>query len=244
MPEKANSDRLVLPRATIPAAVRFETIGASACFRRGVGEQRRPGGGAGPRHVHEILPSHGHAIERTCRAPFAIAPPARSRLAPGALVRHQDEGGIFPLLRYAIQKEFGGLDGIQRPGGEKAADRRGGMMFQPFEHERLPSFLDRRRPLFGRRRRRKPLTQYSQEARLSRRMSRRDEPLHGRFDNGRSMSRHGFSAPHGSGIPRSAGIRRLGRTRAWRRSECDRGTYIPLAVITAWVALKPAADGG
>ena len=32
MPEKANSDRLVLPRATIPAAVRFETIGASASF--------------------------------------------------------------------------------------------------------------------------------------------------------------------------------------------------------------------
>src|SRR5271154_5282193 len=31
-PENANSDRLVLPRATIPAAARFATMGASRSF--------------------------------------------------------------------------------------------------------------------------------------------------------------------------------------------------------------------
>ena len=92
--EKANSERLVLPKATMPAAARFVTIGASFSFAGDLGIERRSCGGALARHVDEVLPRDGHAIERARCASFAVTFAARLRFLQGPLARDEMNDGL------------------------------------------------------------------------------------------------------------------------------------------------------
>ena len=89
--EKANSERLVLPSATRPAADEIRDDRRVFLFRRRLGVERRPGGGALVRHVDKVLPGDGNAIERARRASLAMTLAARRRFLESALARDEDE---------------------------------------------------------------------------------------------------------------------------------------------------------
>jgi hypothetical protein len=95
-------------------------------FRQRVGIERRSCGGALARHVDKVLPRDGDAIERPCRASFAVTLAARLRLLQGSLARDENERRIVAIALDAAQKEFRNLDRVEPASRDEAPDFRGG----------------------------------------------------------------------------------------------------------------------
>ena len=82
-------------------------------FGRSVGIERRACGRALARHVDEVLPGDGNAIERPGRASLAMTFAARFRFLKRALAGDEDERWIVAVALDAIQTEFRDFNRIE-----------------------------------------------------------------------------------------------------------------------------------
>ena len=103
-------------------------------LQRRVDEERRPGGGALARHVDEILPRDGHAIERSRRASLPVTLPACRRFLERPLAGDKNERRVCAIALDAVEEEFGDLDRVEGAFGDQPSDRRGGALFKVLDH--------------------------------------------------------------------------------------------------------------
>ena len=96
-----------------------------------------------PLNIHQVLPSHGHAVEWPYGATFPVAFPACRRLVTSALGRDQNERRILTRTFDAVEEEFDHFDRFKSSCSNEPTQRRRRYTFQRLDHffPFLSSFL-------------------------------------------------------------------------------------------------------